>query len=194
MRSSRVSCLALLVALAIAAGTASAQDRDASLYTGVKACKMCHKKAEKGDQFQKWTDSPHAKAYEKLGTPEAKAVAAKLGIDDPQKSGKCLKCHSTAYNLTEEIKSTDIPVEEGVSCEACHGPGKNYKVMSVMKDRTQAIANGMVYPAKEKSCTLCHNEQNPTWNPERYTTKDGKKTGFDADAAYEKIKHDRPTP
>ena len=165
---------------------------DPALYVGVKSCKMCHKKAEDGEQFQKWSDSAHAKAFATLASPEAKEVAAKLGIDDPQKSGKCLKCHSTAYNFGEELAVAELPVEEGVSCESCHGAGKNYKKKETMKDRDASFAGGMVYPAKEKSCTLCHNDQSPTWKADRYTTKDGQKTGFDADQAYDKIKHDKP--
>ena len=78
-------------------------------------------------------DGPHSKTYEVLATDKAKATAAKLGIDDPQTSGKCLKCHSTAYHWTEEVQTEKIPVEEGVSCEFCHGPGKNYKSKKVMK-------------------------------------------------------------
>ena len=65
---------------------------------------MCHKKAETGDQFGIWSAGPHAKAFATLGTAEAKAAGAKVGVDDPQKSGKCLKCHSTAYNFTEESR------------------------------------------------------------------------------------------
>ena len=176
--------------LALAAGAAFAADRDASLYVGVKSCKMCHKKVEEGEQFRIWSEGPHAKAFEKLASPEAKEVAAKLGIDDPQKSGKCLACHSTAYNFTETVQAAELPVEEGVSCESCHGPGKNYKKKETMKDEALAKAGGLL-DAKE-SCTLCHNDKNPTWKADRYTLKDGSKSGFDYDQAYEKIKHDLP--
>jgi len=78
-----------------------------------------------------------------------------------------------------------------VTCESCHGPGKKYMPKSVMEDRNKCIENGMVYPAT-KSCELCHNDQNPTWKADRYTTKDGKKVGFDVEQAYEKIKHPNP--
>lgn len=183
---------AAVLSAALMASVAGAEGPDATLLVGVKSCKMCHKKAEEGDQFTKWTESKHSKAFEVLGTPEAKAAGAKLGIDDPQKSGKCLKCHSTAYNFTETVATADIPVEEGVSCESCHGPGKNYKKKEIMKDRAQSIANGMVHPAKEKSCTKCHNDSSPTWKADRYTLKDGTKTGFDVEQAYEKIKHELP--
>ncbi len=175
-----------------------AAERDASLCCGTKACAMCHKKDDVGNQFAKWQASPHAKAIETLGTAESKAMAAKVGVTDPQKSGKCLKCHSTAYNFTEELQvkavgdaPAKIVVEDAVTCESCHGPGKNYKAKAVMLDRAQCIANGMVYPAT-KSCTLCHNEQSPAWKADRYTTKDGKKVGFDVEQAYEKIKHPDP--
>ena len=168
------------------------QTGDPAKLISVKKCAMCHKKDDKGNQYAKWQSMGHAKAYERLATEEAKAVGAALGIDDPQSSGACLKCHSTAYYFTEEIQTTEVGVENGVSCQSCHGPGADYKKKSVMQSREESIANGMVYPAKEKSCTLCHNDTSPTWKPDRYTLPDGTKTGFDVEQAYEKIKHERP--
>jgi len=192
----RMSTLGICAGLTLGVGLLTpfpsmAADRDPSLYIGVKVCAMCHKKEESGNQIAKWEAGPHAKAFEKLGSPEAKEVGKKLDVDDPQKSGKCLKCHSTAYNWTEQVATDRIPPEQGVTCESCHGPGKNYMKQSVMEDRKQCIENGMIYPAT-KSCELCHNDQNPTWKADRYTTKDGKKVGFDAEQAYEKIKHPNP--
>jgi hypothetical protein len=49
----------------------------------------------------------------------------------------------------------------------------------------------MIYPATT-SCTQCHNEQSPTWKADRYTTKDGKKVGFDVEQAAAKIAHPNP--
>ena len=171
---------------------ASAQQGDPSKLISLKKCAMCHKKDDKGNQYGKWEAMGHAKAYELLATEEAKVVAAKLGIDDPQNSGACLKCHSTAYFFTETRQSEDVTLEEGVSCQSCHGAGADYKKKSVMESREASIAGGMIYPAKEKSCTRCHNDTGPTWDPDRYTLPDGTKTGFDVNQAYEKIKHERP--
>jgi hypothetical protein len=165
---------------------------DESQYVGLKSCKMCHKKDATGNQAKKWDDGPHSKAYAILGTPEAKAAGAKVGVDDPQKSGKCLKCHSTAYNFTETAASNPkLKVEDSVTCESCHGAGKGYKSKKTMQDHAAAVAGGLIFPAT-KNCTKCHNEGSPTWNPEKYTTKDGKKVGFDVEQAYEKIKHPNP--
>jgi Zn finger protein HypA/HybF involved in hydrogenase expression len=171
---------------------ASGQAGDPAKLISVKKCAMCHKKDDKGNQYAKWQSMGHSKAYERLATEEAKAVGAKLGIDDPQSSGKCLKCHSTAYFFTEEVQTEEVSVENGVSCQSCHGPGADYKKKSVMESREESIANGMIYPAKEKSCTRCHNDTSPTWKPDRYTLPDGSTTGFDINQAYEKVKHERP--
>jgi len=171
--------------------TAWGQSEDTAKLVGTKKCAMCHKKDDTGNQYGKWMEASHSKAFELLGSEEAKAVGAKLGIDDPQTSGACLKCHSTAYYFTEELKSEAVALEDGVSCESCHGPGADYKKKTIMESHDDAVAAGMVADAKTR-CVLCHNDTGPTWNPERYTKADGTKTGFDLDQAYEKIKHERP--
>jgi hypothetical protein len=168
-----------LAAILFVAFTGVAADRDAANYAGIKACGICHKKEDSGNQVGVWERSPHAKAFETLGTPAAKEAGKKAGVDDPQKSGKCLKCHSTAYNFTEAVATEKIKVEDGVVCESCHGPGKKYMAKATMEDRAKSIAAGMVYPATE-SCKLCHNDQSPTWK------------GFDEKAAVAKIAHPDP--
>lgn len=171
-----------------------AQTGDPAKLISIKKCAMCHKKEDKGNQYGKWQAMGHSKAYELLGTEEAKAVGAKLGIENPQASGQCLKCHSTAYFFTEKLQTEEVKLENGVSCQSCHGPGADYKKKSIMESLEESIANGMVHPAKEKSCTLCHNDTSPTWKPDRYTLPSGEKAGFDVKQAYEKIKHERPAP
>jgi len=106
-------------------------------------CKMCHKGAKKGEVFEKWESSSHAKAFETL---KAK------GED---KNPKCLECHTTGYDGSAYK-------EEGVGCEACHGAGSDYKSMSVMKDKAKAMAAGMTMP-DEAACKKCHNEKSPTF-------------------------------
>jgi hypothetical protein len=148
-------------------------------FVGVTKCALCHKKVEQGEQFRIWQESKHAKAYETLGTQDAKDMAAKIGIDDPQKSGKCLKCHSTAYWFSETKVTDAIPVEEGISCESCHGPGKDYMKKSIMQDKAESIANGLIIP-DEQTCRKCHNPEAPTFQ------------SFDFKERWEKIKHPVP--
>jgi hypothetical protein len=148
-------------------------------FIGSASCKMCHNKAAKGAQFTKWSESDHAKAFETLATDQAKKIAADKGLGDPQKAGECLECHTTGHGAPAEMLTKKHSLEEGVGCEACHGPGGDYWKMSVMKDRAKAVAAGMVVP-NEKTCTACHNEKSPTFK------------GFDWDTYYPQIAHDNP--
>ena len=167
------------VGSSVVVSVATAVERDAANYAGIKMCAMCHKKDESGNQYAKWQASPHAKAFEALGTPAAKEAGKKLGVDDPQTSGKCLKCHSTAYNFTETVATEKIKPEDGVVCESCHGPGKKFMMKSTMEDKDKAIAAGLIYPATQ-SCKLCHNQGSPTFK------------SFDEKAMFEKIAHPDP--
>jgi len=173
------SVIGLTLGTTVLAGATFAVERDAANYVGWKTCGICHKKDDCGNQVAKWQASPHAKAFETLGTPEAKEVGKKFGVDNPQTSGKCLKCHSTAYNFTEAVTTEKIKPEDGVVCESCHGPGKKYMTKTTMEDKAKAVAAGLVDPATQ-SCKLCHNDQSPSFK------------GFDEKVMVEKIAHPDP--
>ena len=165
-------------------------------YVGVSSCKMCHKSKKRGEQHAIWQKSKHAHAYETLKSAQAGNVAEELGLKKPaHESPECLRCHVTGWDLTAGQKAKFLKrkfkIEDGVQCETCHGPGEKYKKLSVMKDREKAVKNGLVV-GDEKLCLTCHNDESPSWNPERYTTKDGKKVGFDFETAWGRIKHPVP--
>jgi len=98
-------------------------------YVGAAKCKMCHKV-----QYTSWQGTTHAKATD----------VAKASKDRKFEAG-CLKCHAT--NGDENLA--------GVQCEACHGPGADYKKMSVMKDQAKSVANGLNIPS-QATCNGCH--------------------------------------
>ena len=146
-------------------------------YVGAAKCKICHRTEKQGQQHPTWEESKHSKSYAALASEQAITVAKEAGIDvPPAESPKCLNCHSPLFEKAAELK------EEGVSCEVCHGPGSEYKKLSVMKDRAASVASGlMVYDstdAVKKQCLSCH--------------KNAHGKTFDFEAAWEKIKHPVP--
>ncbi len=145
-------------------------------YIGADKCKICHKSESRGAQYTKWKESKHSKSFQVLSQDIAVPKAQKAGVKNPSESPECLKCHSPLYEKAPEFK------EEGVICEVCHGPGSEYKSLSVMKDHDKSVANGLVeYNSQEdikKQCLTCHN------NPHGIT--------FDFDTAWGKVKHYRP--
>ena len=67
-------------------------------YVGAKKCKMCHNSTKAGKQYTIWSESAHSKAYENLASEKAKAIAKEKGIEYPQKSDACLKCHAPSHS------------------------------------------------------------------------------------------------
>ncbi|NIM19846.1 MAG: cytochrome C554 [Candidatus Latescibacteria bacterium] len=136
-------------------------------YVGTSKCKMCHKSEKAGQQFTIWSESKHAKAFETLATPKAKEIAKGMGIEDPQTSDACLKCHATAAAVPADKRPAAVVLEDGVSCESCHGPGSAYKKKSIMEaiysGEEDGAKYGLVTP-DEKLCKSCHNEESPTYD------------------------------
>ncbi len=153
-----------------------------STYEGTAVCGMCHKTEKQGQQLKIWQDSQHSKAYKTLQTPEADKIAADKGFKTKAvETPECLTCHTTGTKADKALFGAKYKVEEGVQCESCHGAGSAYKSMAVMKNRTDAIAKGMVvHEDKAKYCVGCHNSASPTFK------------GFKLDEMWAKIAHKVP--
>ena len=141
----------LVVLMGLAIILSSAVMAQSAKYIGANGCKMCHNKPEKGAQHAQWLKTSHSQAYAKLD-------------DAGKKNAECLKCHSTAGSVDKSLLAT-IKVEEGVSCESCHGPGSMYKTAAIMKNKEQALAKGMVEPT-EATCKNCHAGKKPEGHPD----------------------------
>ena len=151
--------LGTLMSLLMATGLTMAQYK----YTGVKLCAACHKGGKGGTAYTVWEKSQHSKAYEVLLTDKAKKIAKEKGLKGaPSESEACLKCHVAGGGDTKNVDKT-FKMEEGVTCEACHGPASGYKIIHA-KNLEKAKAAGLIEPDKTgKLCVTCHNEESPTF-------------------------------
>lgn len=152
-------------------------------FIGATRCRMCHRTEEQGQQYDKWLEGPHSKAYAALASDEAKKIAEEKGIGNPQEADECLKCHVTGHGVAAEFLGSKYSIEEGVSCESCHGAGGEYNKKSTMEGITagdiEPSSVGLVIPTEE-TCKGCHNEESPTFK------------GFDFAEASAKIAHPKP--
>ena len=139
---------------------------------GVVNCanSLCH------GSITKWKDSPilqneyvtwsrvdkHAtRAYQVLFEERSRRIAKNLGIKEaPHQARLCVDCH--AHNPPPGLRAERFKVEDGVSCEACHGPAEKWIEAHVAPDATHAknLANGL-YPtsdpvAQARLCLSCH--------------------------------------
>ena len=72
-------------------------------------------------------------------------------------------------------------MKDGVQCEVCHGPGSDYKSVTVMKDKEKALAAGLIVSKDDpKLCEKCHNSESPSFKEFKYKVM------------WEKIKHTIP--
>ncbi len=121
-------------------------------YVGSHACANCHQDASMGYQYSLWKDRPHARAFAVLATPKARKMAKAEGIhSDPQKSDECLRCHVTGFNSPSAVFGPTFSVDEGVGCEACHGPASDY--LKDEKHKSNALGLVRLDP---KACLSCH--------------------------------------
>ena len=116
-----------------------------------------------------WKDDDHKvtiqSIYDSYALYSKIADLAGVGADNMMKgSSSCMKCHGTVVSGNEAGE-----VDEGVSCESCHGPGSVYKEKHTEgdpkagKDRPGYAAGlklGMVelanLAARAETCVRCH--------------------------------------
>jgi len=131
-------------------------------FQGVAMCKYCHSNSIIGNQYGKWKNTNHSRAYINLATLKGTEIAREMGVTgNPQESEKCLSCHSTGFNYPEE-KGFQFRIEDGVQCEQCHGAGSEYIRLNTMKmlarDELDPETVGHITPEKEL-CMNCHESE-----------------------------------
>ncbi len=83
----------------------------------------------------------------------AKAGLTRVGAE------KCKLCHKAQYSSW--ATSAHARRAPPLDCEGCHGPGSEYKALTVMKDPAKAKAAGLVQP-DAAFCGKCHKGK---WDP-----------------------------
>ena len=171
----------------------SRKDSDHS-YVGAKKCMVCHKKELMGNQYATWTRGPHYKAYRTLQSDASIAIAKERGLAvSPSEAPECLSCHATLQSVAPERMAYPVKLQNGVECESCHGPGKDYRKKIIMSDVKDAREKGLWNAGEDEGiCLDCHNPRSPTFDPKRYALPDGSTTGFAFLEAKEKISHPIP--
>ena len=72
---------------------------------------------------------------------------------------KCKVCHKIQH--ASWLNGSHAALDPVLDCESCHGPGSEYKKMSIMKNRELAIAAGLVLPEAGFCTESCHTDD---WN------------------------------
>jgi hypothetical protein len=141
-------------------------------FQGVASCAgtTCHGRMEgdgkvvRQDELRRWQEpstpgGAHSRAFAVLSGARSRQIAATLGIGDPTASGECLGCHSTPASAARGAR---FLTQDGVGCEACHGPAGGWIASHYAVGATHAsnVAQGMVpleRPAARASvCLDCH--------------------------------------
>ncbi len=163
-------------------------------FVGAAKCKSCHKKELIGDQYGAWSKGPHVTAFETLANEASARIVAERGLSGSATAlAECLRCHATAHGIPEARIAYPVDLADGVQCESCHGPGRDYRKKKIMSDPKAARRKGLWNAGEDEAlCTACHNEESPTFDPERYTRADGTKAGFDFEIAKSRIPHPIP--
>lgn len=153
-----------------AALTANAQTSPGH-YLGVASCANsgCHGSTRPlettrvlQNEYYTWlTADRHATAYNVLFNDLSALIARNMRLQEkPYEEPICLDCHSTV--VPQRSVAGKIDPEDGIQCEACHGPAGGWGAQHMEKGWThqQSVARGMVdlrnLVTRAQLCDSCH--------------------------------------
>ena len=135
-------------------------------FIGAAGCQSssCHGGAgAKRSQFLTWVKEDfHSRAYAVLVTARSARMAETLGLPAAQTSSRCTICHSPLQAVGPARLTKTAQVDEGVSCENCHGAAGPWLRGHTRKDWTYAtgVGAGMRdlrnFYVRANTCVACH--------------------------------------
>ncbi len=113
------------------------------------------------NEYSTWVvKDKHSRAFAALSNPVAVRMARILSLPRANTARKCLACHALDVPANERARTFDL--EDGVSCESCHGPAAAWLGPHTTKDWTheQSLGRGM-YDTRDlvkrsEKCLSCH--------------------------------------
>ncbi|MGQ0735145.1 MAG: hypothetical protein ACT4QD_16020 [Acidobacteriota bacterium] len=150
-----LTCAAAAVVSLSVPATVAAQSRT---YVGPGKCTDCHDHRDEKEWSEKrdgdGRGKQHINALNQLSDPKSEGWAKAIGLADPYDvRGTCVKCHATTVRGSPDF---------GISCESCHGPGRDYLQPHQEKGAYEkSLALGMkdVWKKPEtwvRDCMVCH--------------------------------------
>ena len=159
--------------LDLAAAMLPIDTRDNRRFVGSARCGECHSLA-----LAKWTQTPHAHAFESLATGRA---GQEHNWVPRTFDAECLACHVTGWEpqLLLPFKSGFVDRDTsshllGNGCENCHGPGNRHVELIEAGQVKQALREVRVTlaQARRKTCIACHDLDNsPTFDFDSYWSR-----------------------
>ncbi|MGZ7079934.1 MAG: multiheme c-type cytochrome [Thermoanaerobaculia bacterium] len=140
-------------------------------YLGVASCANsgCHGSTQPlnasrvlQNEYYTWLNNDrHAQAYNILFNARSARIVKNMRLRDKAYREKiCLDCHST--NVTGEKVGGHIDLEDGVQCEACHGPASGWRDEHTQAGwkHEQSVERGMrdlrAPSTRADECLVCH--------------------------------------
>jgi hypothetical protein len=103
----------------------------------------------------------HAKAFTVLGSDLSRTIARNLRLPQaPGQSPQCLSCH--ALDVPSAQRTRAFEMDDGVSCERCHGPASAWLGPHATKgwQHQQSVQRGMIdtknISVRAELCLSCH--------------------------------------
>jgi Cytochrome c554 and c-prime len=124
----------------------------------------CHGGAgEKRSQYITWSRQDfHTHAYAILLDARSARIAEGVGIAEAQSSARCTVCHSPFQTVEQTRLASTARIDEGVSCESCHGAAGAWLRGHTRTDWTypMRVTAGMrdlksLY-VRANTCVACH--------------------------------------
>lgn len=114
------------------------------------------------NEYYTWSKHDrHSKAYTVLMQSDAITMAKHLGLGAPTSEPMCLTCHTT-FVPDPAKRGARYSIEDGVSCESCHGPAEHWLASHSTATAThqQNLQNGLHdtvnLEQRAKLCLSCH--------------------------------------
>lgn len=113
------------------------------------------------NEYSIWiAQDKHAKAFAVLSNPVSVRMGKILDIGPPSQAAKCLACH--ALSVPPEQRAQTFELDDGVSCESCHGPASGWLGPHTLNDwpHEKSVQLGMYdnrnLIKRSEKCLSCH--------------------------------------